>query len=94
MTKPNWIDWLNIIGAPALFFAGYEVLAVTVCVALITLSVIDDYLHDQAARYIEALECELRNLAEQHKCGCGHPACNRCYDYEQAQKVLRGEIEG
>lgn len=30
----------------------------------------------------------LEQLAEQHKCGCGHPACNRCDDYRMACEIL------
>lgn len=30
----------------------------------------------------------LEQLAEQNKCECGHPACNRCEDYRQAWAVL------
>lgn len=30
----------------------------------------------------------LEQLAEQHKCGCGHPHCNRCEDYRLASDIL------
>lgn len=30
----------------------------------------------------------LESLAEQHKCECGHPACNRCEDYRLASEIL------
>jgi len=30
----------------------------------------------------------LEQLTEQHKCGCEHPACNRCDDYRIACEIL------
>lgn len=47
---------------------------------------VNAYLKQQAM--IQMLRDELSTLAEQHKCGCNHPACNRCEDYESAKEVL------
>ena len=29
---------------------------------------------------VNALREQLEYMAQQHRCGCGHPACNRCAD--------------
>jgi len=36
----------------------------------------------------DSLSEELYSLATQHRCGCGHPHCNRCADYLSAMEVL------
>ncbi len=36
----------------------------------------------------DALSEELYNMATQHKCGCKHPACNRCGDDERNESAL------
>lgn len=37
---------------------------------------------------VEQLREQLEYMAQQHRCGCGHPACNRCYDDKQNAIVL------
>ena len=37
---------------------------------------------------VEHLREQLEYMAQQHRCGCGHPACNRCYDDKQNAIVL------
>jgi len=35
----------------------------------------------------------LRDMACQHKCGCGHPHCNRCADDKECEEAL-AELKG
>lgn len=37
---------------------------------------------------VEQLREQLEYMAQQHICGCSHPACNRCYDDKQNAIVL------
>lgn len=38
---------------------------------------------------VERLREQLSVMAAQHRCGCGHPACNRCRDDVDNRDVLR-----
>lgn len=40
---------------------------------------------------VEQLREQLEYMAQQHRCGCGHPACNRCYDDKQNAIVLEAK---
>lgn len=37
---------------------------------------------------IEMLSEELAEYHNQHRCGCGHPACTRCEDDERIDELL------
>jgi len=43
---------------------------------------------DALAAHVERLREELRDRAVQAWCGCEHPACNRCKDDADTEKVL------
>lgn len=43
---------------------------------------------DALKAQVEQLREQLEYMAQQHRCGCGHPACNRCYDDKQNAIVL------
>lgn len=43
---------------------------------------------DELKAQVEQLREQLEYMAQQHRCGCGHPACNRCYDDKQNAIVL------
>ena len=36
----------------------------------------------------EELLGALRTMAAQHRCGCGHPACNRCEDDRMCEAAI------
>lgn len=41
-----------------------------------------------AQSQVEGLREALQSFACQHKCGCGHPHCNRCADDKEVEKAL------
>ena len=43
---------------------------------------------ERQRRSVSELSEMLHELAEQHRCECGHPYCNRCDDYRRARAVL------
>ena len=52
------------------------------------MSVISDLIKKDMIRDISELHKALMYMYMQHKCGCGNPACNRCYDDSDNGELL------
>lgn len=62
----------------------------------LTLTVADVYCGSDASLIASAPDLleRLRDMTEQHRCACGHPACNRCEDARLNDSVIRTAMEG